>query len=76
VEIGRHLPGRNVAEINFDFRAGGGQGQGQPKPKKKFSHSIQRNKKDFDDKESVGTATGQLMKNVVVGTETKSRAKP
>jgi hypothetical protein len=53
VEIGRHRAGRNVAEINFDFRAGSRQSQGQPETEKKFSHSAQRNKKHWDDKESL-----------------------
>jgi len=76
VEIGWRLAGGKVAEINFDFRAGSGQSQNEPETGEKFLHSTQRNKKCLDDKESVGTAIGQLMKKVVVGTETKSRAKP
>ena len=48
------LTGGNVAEINFDFRAGSRQSQCQPETEEKFLHSTQRNKKDFDDKESVG----------------------
>jgi hypothetical protein len=54
VEIGRRLTGGNVAEINFDFRAGGGQRQRETETEKKFSHSTQLNKKCLDDKESVG----------------------
>jgi hypothetical protein len=53
VEVGRHQTGRNVAEINFNFRAGSRQSQGQPETEKIFSHSTQRNKKHFDDKESL-----------------------
>ena len=57
MEIGRHLTGGKVAEINFNFRAGGGQSQGQPETEKKFSHSAQRNKKDLDDKESLAAGS-------------------
>jgi len=36
MEIGRHQAGRNVAEINFDFRAGSRQNQGQPETEKEI----------------------------------------